>query len=276
MPISTVSRRVAELETEMGVRLLDRSTRSLRLTDLGSQLLEQARASAELSEAVDKIVTNRLSDVSGVLRISSPPSISDSLLAPIVGAFQEAYPLVRVQIFIADRYVDLVAEGVDLSFIVGVLQDATLVARTILSYRHRLLASPQYFDGRRKPTTPEDLVTHRLLAFSFWEPDNHWDFVNVNGRETKAISFRPHLSINDYMGIVPALLAGVGIGELPPLVRPELIESGQLVEVMPKWQFRPFDLKLVHLGNRYVSRPVRLFIDLAERMAPNLFPKLPI
>jgi DNA-binding transcriptional LysR family regulator len=270
MPIST-----AELETELGVRLLERSTRHLRLTDLGTQLLQQAQASAELSEAVDKIVTNRLSDVSGVLRISSPPSISDSLLAPIVGAYQEAYPQVRVQIFIADRYVDLMAEGVDLSFIVGRLQDATLVARTILSYRHRLLASPEYFDDKRKPTTPEDLLAHRLLAFSFWEPQNNWDFVHVSGKETKTLAFRPFLSVNDYIGLVPALLAGVGIGEMPPIVKPELVRDGLLVEVMPKWRFRPFELKIVHLGNRYIPRPVRLFIEIAERVAPTLFPKLP-
>lgn len=275
MPISTVSRRVAELERELGARLLERTTRSLRLTDLGSQLLEQAQASAELSEAVDKIVTNRLSDVSGVLRVSSPPSISDSLLAPIIGAYQVKYPQVRVQIFITDRFVNLVAEGVDLSFIVGPLQDATLVARTILSYRHRLVASPAYLRSRKKPTTPEDLQAHRLLAFSFWEPENHWDFVHANGKETKTLTFRPFLSMNDYTGLAPALLAGVGIGDLPPIVQPELLRIGRLVEVMPKWHFRPFELKIVHLGNRYIPRPVRLFIDLAARMAPTLFPTLP-
>src|SRR6201993_1082845 len=116
MPTSTVSRRVADLEDELGVRLLERSTRSLRLTDVGSEVLEHARHSAELSESVESIVSNHLSNVSGTLRLSAPPSISDSLLAPLVGAFQASYPNVRVHIFITERIVDQIAEGVDLSF----------------------------------------------------------------------------------------------------------------------------------------------------------------
>jgi len=119
MPTSTVSRRVADLENELGVRLLERSTRSLRLTDVGSEVLEHAQQSAELSEAVDNIASNHLSNVSGELRLSAPPSISDSLLAPLVGAFQASYPNVRVQVFITDRIVDQIAEGVDLVFKIG-------------------------------------------------------------------------------------------------------------------------------------------------------------
>src|ERR1700681_2436634 len=114
MPTSTVSRRIAELEDQLGVRLLERSTRSLRLTDVGSEVLEHARHSAELSEAVDGIDSHHLSNVSGTLRLSAPPSISDSLLAPLVGAFQASYPNVRVQIFITERIVDQIAEGVEI------------------------------------------------------------------------------------------------------------------------------------------------------------------
>ena len=114
MPISTVSRRIAELEDQLGVRLLERSTRSLRLTELGSEVLTHAIRSAELSEAVESIVSNRLSDVSGTLRLSAPPSISDSLIAPLVVAFQAAHPNVRVQVYVSERFVDHIAEGVDL------------------------------------------------------------------------------------------------------------------------------------------------------------------
>ena len=122
MPTSTVSRRVAELEEELGVRLLERSTRSLRLTDVGSEVLEHAQRTAEVSEAVGNIASNHLSHVSGTLRIAAPPSISDSLLAPLVGAFQASYPEVRVHIFITERIVDQIAEGVDLAFRVGELE----------------------------------------------------------------------------------------------------------------------------------------------------------
>ena len=132
MPISTVSRRIAELEDQLGVRLIERSTRRLRLTDAGSEVLEHARRTVELSDAVDNVASNLLSHVSGTLRLASPPSISDTMLAPIVGAFQSSYPNVRVQIFITDRIVDHVSEGVDLTFRVGDLEDSSLVARRIL------------------------------------------------------------------------------------------------------------------------------------------------
>src|SRR5580698_1153171 len=142
MPTSTVSRRVADLENELGVRLLERSTRSLRLTDVGSEVLEHARHTVELNEAVDNVASNHLSNVSGELRLSAPPSISDSLLAPLIGSFQASYPKVRVQVFITDRIVDQITEGVDLAFKVGEqLKDSALVARRILTYRHQLLRS---------------------------------------------------------------------------------------------------------------------------------------
>ena len=275
MPTSTVSRRVAELERQLGVRLIERSTRCLRLTDIGSEVLEHAQRSTELREAVNNIASNHLTHVSGTLRVSAPPSISDSLLAPLIVAFQAEYPEVRLQVFITERIVDQIAEGVDLAFRVGELEDSSLVARRILRYRHQLVASPSYLERRRPPKTPQDLLGHRLLAFSFWRPENSWTFMHVNGRDKEMLTFQPYLSINEYSGLATALLAGVGIGDLPPIVQPELMRSGRLVEVMPKWHFRLFNLSAVHLSNRYMPRPVRVFKEFAAQMAPTLFPKLP-
>jgi DNA-binding transcriptional LysR family regulator len=275
MPVSTVSRRIAELEDQLGVQLLERSTRSLRLTEPGAEVLEHAVSSAELSEAVESIVSNRLSDVSGTLRLSAPPSISDTLLTPLVTAFQASYPNVRVQVLVTDRFVDHIAEGVDLVFRLGALKDSSLVARRMLTYRHQLVASPAYLKDCKPPKKPKDLLNHRLLSFSHWKPDSSWTFIHKNGKDKETLAFQPFLSINDYAGIAPALLAGGGIGELPPVVQPELVRTGKLVEVMPDWHFRTFDLSLVHLGNRHISKPCRLFKEFAAQMAPTLFPDLP-
>jgi len=276
VPVSTVSRRIAGLEDRLGIRLLERSTRSLRLTDAGAEVLEHAQRSAELSEAVDNIASNRQANVSGVLRLSAPPSISDSLLAPLVGAFQASHPAVRVQVLVTERMVDLIDQGVDLVLRVGVLKDSTLVARKILTYRHQLLASPAYLGKFGSPKTPQELLDHRLLAFSRWRPESRWIFVHVNGRDKETLNFQPYLSMNDYAGLAAALLAGAGIGELPPIVQPQLVGDGRLVEIMPKWHFRTLDLSLVHPGNRHIPRPVRVFKEFAAEMAPTLFPKLPV
>jgi DNA-binding transcriptional LysR family regulator len=275
MPTSTVSRRIAELEQALGVRLIERSTRCLRLTDVGSEVLEYAHRGAEISEAIENIASNHLSKVSGNLRLAAPPSISDSLLAPIVVAFQKEYPDVHIQVFITERIVDQIAEGVDLAFRVGELEDSSLVARRILTYRHQLVASPAYLQKTKPPRTPQELQSHRLLAFSFWRPENTWSFIHANGKDKASITFKPYLAINEYDGLATALLAGTGIGDLPPIVQPELLRSGRLVEVMPKWHFTIFHLSLCHLGNRFVPRPVRVFKDFAAKMAPGLFPSLP-
>ena len=274
MPTSTVSRRVAELEDQLGLRLLERSTRSLRLTDIGSEIMEHAGRTADIIESVESIVSQRASKVSGTLRISVPPSISDSLLAPLLIDFQKAFPEVSVQVLVTERAVDLISEGVDVVFRVGRMKDSSLIAVPILKYRHRLLASPTYLNANGSPETPEELLGHRLLAFSRWRPKARWRLYSAKGVE-KAIAFLPYLSMNDYLGLAEALKAGVGIGELPPLVRPDLVRDRHLIEVTPKWQFPVFNLSLVHLGNRHISRAVRAFKEHAVRMAPKLFPRLP-
>ena len=275
MPISTLSRRIAELEDQLGVRLLERSTRNLRLTELGAEVLEHAVRSAELSEAVESVVSNRLSDVSGTLKLSAMPSISDTLLTPLVTAFQASYPDVRIQILVTERLVDLIAEGVDLAFRLGALKDSCLVARRILTYRHQLVASPTYLKTCKPPTKPQDLLSHRLMTFSHWKRENSWTFVHTDGKDKESVSFQPHLSMNDYAGLAPALVAGAGIGDLPPVVQPGLLREGLLVEVMTDWRFRTYDLSLVQVGNRHLTKPCRLFKDLAVQIVPSLFPDLP-
>ena len=273
MPISTVSRKVADLEDQLGVRLLERSTRQLRLTDVGADVLEHAQKGVEVSEAVDSVVSNQLAEVKGTLRLSAPPSIADSLLAPLVTAFQASYPQVHVHALVTDRFVEHVAEGIDLVFRVGPLEDSTLIARKVLRYRHQLVASPEYLENVKAPRKPSDLLNHRLLAFSFWNPQKSWTFANGEKKET--ITFLPYLAMNDFAGLATALVSGAGIGDLPPIVSPSLMRDGKLVEVMPKWRFRAVDISVVHLGNRHIPRPVRLFKEFAAQMAPSLFNELP-
>jgi len=275
MPLASVSRRVADLEAELGVRLLERSTRSLRLTEVGAEVLEYADRSLEICEAVDSIVSNHKATVSGVLRLSAPPNVSDSLLTPLLSAFRASYPNVRVLALITERHVDHIADGVDLAFRVGVLKDASLVARRILTYRHRLVASPDYLKRVDPPKKPSDLLSHTIITFSYWKPETSFTFVHANGKDRETVTLVPFLSMNDFTGLTPALLAGEGIGELPPIVQPELVREGRLVEVMPDWRFPTFDLSLVHLSNRLMPRPVRVFKDFAVEMAPKIFPDLP-
>jgi DNA-binding transcriptional LysR family regulator len=273
MPTSTISRKVAELEDQLGVRLLERSTRQLRLTDSGAEILEQAHKSVEVSEAIESLVSNKLKEVEGTLRLSAPPSIAESVLAPLMTAFQASYPKVSMHAFITDRLVDLIAERIDLAFRVGPLKDSALVAKKILRYRHQLVASPKYLATIKEPIEPNDLINLRLLAFSSWNEKNSWTL--IKGGRNESITFTPHIAMNDYAGLATALVSGAGIGDLPPIVAPSLLKEGKLVEVMEKWHFTSVDVLVVHLGNRHISRPVRLFKEFAAQMAPRLFDNLP-
>jgi DNA-binding transcriptional LysR family regulator len=275
MPISTVSRRILELEDQLGVRLIDRSTRLLRVTEIGAEVLERGKLGAELSEAVDNLILTRMSAVSGTLRLCAPPSISDSLIEPVVSAFQASYPNVRVQVLITERIVDQIADDVDIEFKVGTHTDPSLEARTLLTYRHQVVASPAYLARCAPPEMPQDLLKHRLLAFSFWKPQYNWILAHSSGQGTETLAFQPFIAMNDYTGLVVALLQGAGIGELPPIVQPRLLRDGALVEVMPDWHLPVFDLTIAHVRGRHLPRQVRLFKEFASQFVPTLFPTLP-
>jgi DNA-binding transcriptional LysR family regulator len=275
MPVSTISRRIAELERDLDVRLFERSTRNLLLTELGVEILEQARRAVELNDSLDSIIANRVAKVSGTIRLSAPPSISDTLVAPIACAFQSAYPDTRVQVFVTDRRVDYVAEGIDLSFRLNIPSDSRLVARKMLTYRHQLVASPAYLAAHPPPRTPQDLHGHTLVAFTHWQDDSRWTLIHAGTGAEESVDIMPRITMNDYAGLATILLNG-GIGDLPPVVQPELLQTGRLVEVMPGWRFRAGDLSVVHLAGRHITPPVRLFRDFAAQMAPTLFPDLPV
>ena len=275
MPISTVSRRIAELEEQLGVRLLERSTRRLRLTDVGTEVLQHARHSAEVCEAVDSLISNSLSDVSGTLRLCTPPSITDSLIVPVVSAFRASYPNVRVQVRITERIAPGIAEDIDIAFKVDPVADSTVTARRLLTYRHQLVSSPAYLAEHAAPLSPGDLLAHRLLAFSFWRPEYRWTFERAGGRDREEIEFEPCIAMNDYAALAVALLSGTGIGELPPIVQPELMRKGRLVEVMPEWHLPRFDLTIAHASSGHIPRQVRVFREFASQMVPKLFPVLP-
>jgi len=259
MPVSTVSRRLAELEDRLGTRLLERSTRQIRLTEVGAEILEHARRGLEIEETVSAIASNRSAAARGTLRISVPPSLSENLFVPLVIEFQNAHPEVDVRMFVADRHVDLISEGFDLAFRTGPLKDSGMTARPVLRYRHLLLASRAFMATIGPPEKPVDLLHHPLCAFSVWPNEATWSFEKASKRQ--AISFKPHLALNDYSGLAIALAAGAGIGEMPSIVPSTRRTQSELVEIMPGWQFPVEELFMLHASSRHPTLTLSLFRD---------------
>lgn len=274
IPVSTVSRQVADLEAQLGVRLLERSTRSLKLTGIGAEVLVEARATIGIGESILGLVSSRSSGVSGLLRIVALPSIASFLITPLVAAFQTSYPEVRVHLITSDRATDLCAADSELLITVGPMKDSSRIARKILTIRDRLLTTPAYLEMRKAPETPHELRGHRLVAFSFGESLREWSFVNNNHQNGVTLAIEPYLTVNDPTSLAHALLAGVGIGNLPSVAVGGLVQKGQLIELMPQWHFNTLDVSVVHASSRHVPRPVQEFIRFAAKVAPSLLPGL--
>lgn len=260
LPLSTVSRKVAILEKDMNARLLERSTRNLRLTDIGRDIFVQSQALLEVSRSVEDTLSKQSSIVTGKLRVSAPPSLFGTLLGPLFVSFQATFPDIQIELFITNRFMDPIAQDIDAVFRVGPLSDSNLVAKRLLTYRHQLLASPTYLAQSAPINKPEDLLRHRLLTFLHEGPIK-WHLRSKTKEQT--IKLIPHFSTNDYEGLESLLIAGSGVGELPGIVSAASLRSGALKQVLPEWEMPEVSLFLVHSSQRFVPRHLVAFKDFA-------------
>ena len=270
VPISTVSRKISDLEKALGVRLLERSTRQLRMTEIGQDYYARCRRGLEEFEAANLMVSDRQSEVSGTLRISVPPNLSEVIVAPLVVGFRALYPNVVFRVLVTDRYVHLIEDGIDLAMRVGELNDSNLVARRLIRYRHLLVASPEYLEKARHPKSPQDLNDHPLIAFTRWFVEPVWHL--GNGNKMEKVLVKPDFSINDYNGVQRAVLGASGIAEIPSIVCGKHLTAGRLVEVMPNWHFEPATISAVYSARLNLSRVVRLFKDFCVENIEMLIP----
>ena len=270
VPVSTVSRKISQLEKALGVRLLERSTRQLRMTEIGQDYYDRCRRGLEEFEAANLLINDRQSEVSGTLRISTPPNISDVVVAPLVAGFRTLYPKVVIRVFVTDRRVHLIEDGIDLALRVGELDDSNLVARRLLSYRHLLVASPEYLEKAGHPKHPQELNDFPLIVFATWFDEPVWSL--TDGNKVEKVLVKSGFSINDYNGVQHAVLDGSGIGEIPSIVCGQQLEAGRMVEVMPNWHFEPVTISAVYSSRLNLSRVVRLFKDFCVEHIEELVP----
>lgn len=187
MPLSTVSRRILVLEAQLGVRLLERSTRMLRLTKVGAEIVAHARRWENLAVSIDDIVADRRVHVRGTLRLSASPCLAHSLIVPLIVSFQKLHPDVGFEVDVTEREVDLIADGIDLAFRPRSTRDSALVAVKILAYQHQLVASLHYVLNTTPIGRPADLGQHRLLAFHGRSADTTWSFRRVGSDVPSAL-----------------------------------------------------------------------------------------
>lgn len=256
---SRISKSVSRLESVLGVRLLQRSTRRLSLTEVGEAYFEHCdRILDELSLADDTI--NRLHlEPRGTLKISSSVAFGTLHVAPALPGFMAQYPDLAVDLTISDRFVDLVEEGYDLALRITAEPELNLVARKLAPVRRKICASPAYLASRGTPQTPRDLERHNCLDYTYMSTGGHWRLSGPDG--DIAVPVSGTLRMNDDEALSQAVLGGVGLALLPTFIVGKELQAGKLLEVLPGYVPVERFLYAVHLPNRHLPLKTRVFIE---------------
>lgn len=261
-PKSSVSFRIARLEQALGARLLERSTRRLRLTDVGARYHEHARRVLEELEQASATVARFRAEPQGWLRISASVVLGQALLPPLVAEFAVVHPAVQLFVNLTNRRVDLLEEGFDLAIRSGVLPDSSLVSRRLGQATARLYAAPSYLQRHGAPSTPDELAGHVLLDNAPTAPTDGWLLSHDDGREVRVPGpFR--IVVDDPALMREVAATALGVASLPDFVAAPAVAQGRLVPVLASWATRRVDVHVVFPSHKSLSPALRAFVDLA-------------
>lgn len=263
--LPAVSRSLAQLESELGVRLLHRTTRSIHLTDAGAQYLERCRRIlADLDEA-NASISDAVRALAGPITLTAPILFGHKHAAPVITEFLAAHPGVSVNLALTDRNVNLVEEGIDLAIRIGALEDSGLVARKLGTVRRVACASPAYLKRRGTPKTPKDLADHTCLLFSGLSPTPYWEFRD-SGKPLQ-IRVQGILSSNHGPSVIEAARGGLGIIVALSYQVQELVAAGELRVLLQRYEPEPIPVNAVLPSGRLQPARVRALAELLqERM----------
>ncbi len=264
---AAVSRYIQELETYLGVRLLQRSTRRIALTEAGRDYYQRTRQIlADLDDA-DSAIGAHNSRLIGHIRINAPLSFGTRYLAPLWAEFMERNPAVTLDIELTDRRIDLLEEGFDLAIRIGNLADSTLVSRRLADSYPLLCATDAYLEKYGCPATPDELVQHQTIAFSYLPTGDIWHFQSADG-EKCSVSLKPRIHTNNGDTIRALTLASQGISLLPVFEIVSELKEGKLRPILRGWHGPAFGIHAVYPSRKHLSLKVKTLIDyLAEKLA---------
>lgn len=278
VPKSRLSRRVAELEARLGVRLLQRTTRKLSVTEVGELYLRHCVAVRDEAEAAAAAVEQAHTEPRGTLRVACPVTLAQSTLGPIMAIFLARYPLVKLDMRVSNRVVDLVEEGVDVALRVRPTLDdsGSLVVKNLGLTQTFLVASPAQLQRQGAPASPEDLTRLDTVSMSAIDGRASWPLEGPGGA-THVLVHQPRYVADDLLTLKFAVVCGTGMCVLPDYMCAEEIQDGRLVPVLPGWAPRPGVFHAVYPSRRGMVPAVRCFLDfLAEFTNGEVFaPALP-
>jgi len=261
-----VSRNVGELEAHLGVRLMQRTTRRLALSDAGAAYLQRCtQILAELAEA-NAAVSATAVQAQGLLKVTAPLTFGIRHLAPLWGEFLRIHPQVELEVHLNDRVVDLVDEGYDMAVRIGQLASSSLIARRIATTRLVLCASPRYLQQAEPIRELEDIARHAVISYTYLATGEQWHFTGPQG--VRSIEVRPRLRSNSGDTCRAAALADQGIVFQPSFLVGEDLQAGRLVPILPQYAGPELDISLVYPSRLHLSHKVRAMVAfLADAFA---------
>lgn len=256
---AVASKYVQHLETHLGARLLQRTTRKLRLTDSGSAYLERCRQIlADIDEA-EADVAQQTAKPSGMLRVTLPVSFGIRHVAPLIAPYLARYPDVRIDLTLNDRRVDLIEEGFDLAIRVGPALEPGLVARRLGTDRMVICASPEYLARKGTPTHPEHLAEHNCILYSHASGNNEWATNGPDGSHSIRVGGSVRVNNGDFINRI--VVDGAGLMCQPGFLVEQEIRAGRLVRLLPDYAFQPIGIYAVYPSRQFLSAKIRTFVD---------------
>lgn len=259
MTKAMVSRRIAELERRLGVRLHYRSTRQLTLTEEGEQYYQRCSKAVDALTEAELMLSARQQEVTGTLKLAVPIETGQLVVGRMVAKFLQRYPAMQVELELTNRILDPISEGLDAVVRVGDMSNSNLAARRLWSTERLLCASPDYLARSPAIARPEDLLRHERVAVSSGFLASHWCFER-DGREV-LVDPPSRFRVNNITCAREAAKAGLGVASLPAMLCLEELERGELVSLLPEWQQPRVPIYLLFPERRLMPRKLRAFID---------------
>lgn len=264
---SSISRVIAAIEEELGVRLFQRTTRQLSLTEAGSVYFERIEPLLEEIQHARDAAADASSLVKGTLRVTASNSFGLKRVLPLIPAFAAQYPDLTVDLMLTDTVADLLAERIDIAIRLGTLPDSNMVAQLLMQTRYRVVASPAYLSEYGVPKQPEHVGSHNCLLFPIAGYRSLWIFRDQKGTLSE-VTVHGKLLVSNAIGLQQCALAGMGLTLLPVWLVAEDVLAGRLVDVFPQWEVTATNFNsaawLVYPTRSYVPLKVRVFIDFLK------------
>lgn len=259
----TISKQLTALEGRVKTRLLNRSTRSISLTEAGTAYFERCKRILDAVQDAEGALGRLQATLSGTLHVNGSIAMGQIYLTPLILKFQQMHPELDVELSLNDRYVDLVEAGVDVAVRIGRLADSSLVARRLGNTRRVLVATPAYLRAHGTPRTPEDLVDHNCLLYAYLSTGNEWSFMGPNGEIRVRVN--GNFKANNGHAIREALMADAGVALTPDWLLHDKVARGEIVALLPEFTAPPLEINAVYPSGRHVPAKVRAFIDFLQQ-----------